>query len=77
MNNSKDKLIGINEKAKEGDIVELEIVLRLEQKEKRTLKYFISEREQTIFFTHLPSSVQFAVFFSFLLMLFCYFNFCC
>lgn len=63
MKNIKDKFIGKNEKAQEGDIIEMEVDLRYSRNEMRTLKYFVNEREQKLFLTNLPSSVQFAVFY--------------
>lgn len=47
----------------EGDVVIMEVDLRSEEKSKRTLHFFIGGKQQKIFFSELPSKVQFGVFF--------------
>lgn len=45
------------------DIIEMEADLRSENPEERTLYFFINNIQQKIFFTKLPSRIQFAVYF--------------
>lgn len=47
----------------EGDVVIMEVDLRSDDKSKRTLHFFIGGKQQKIFFSELPSKVQFGVFF--------------
>ena len=55
-----DNKVGDCEEVKEGDSVMMEVDLRGEGRE-RTLHFFISGRQQKIFFYNLPSTVEFCV----------------
>ena len=52
--------VGDCEEVKEGDAVMMEVDLRGEGRE-RTLHFFISGRQQKIYFYNLPSMVEFCV----------------
>lgn len=61
MRNSKNKYMGTNEVAKDGDVLIFEADLRSKEREKRTLKMFVNGRQQKYFFYNLPDSVRFCV----------------
>ena len=50
-----------NETVNEGDLWEMEVDLRSEEKEKRTLHWFVRGKQQKGFFKGLPDRVQFGV----------------
>ena len=45
----------------EGDEWSMEVDLRSEEKEKRTLHFFVREKQQTVFFKGVPDRVEFGV----------------
>lgn len=60
--NSREENVGDNYSIDDGDILTMEIDLRSNKKERRILKYYLNEKRQEIYFTHLPSSVKLAVY---------------
>lgn len=52
------------------EIVAMEIDLQSKQEEKRTLKFTVNEKQQKIYFTHLPDKVKFIVSFLFIFLSF-------
>ena len=49
------------ESVHEGDLWEMEVDLRSEEKEKRTLHFFVGGKQQKVFFKGVPDRVEFAV----------------
>lgn len=64
--NFRDKKVGDIDIAHEGDIISMEVDLTSEDKEKRTLKYFVNGKLQKYYFINVPLRVNFAVSFTFL-----------
>ena len=60
--------VGKNEEVKDGSEVWMEADLRSEERKKRTLHWFVDGRQQKIFLSNLPQSIQFGVCILFLII---------
>ena len=60
-NQSPFNRVGSNEEVKDGDEWSMEVDLRSEEKEKRTLHWFVNGKQQNVFITGLPDRVEFGV----------------
>ena len=59
--NHKSYLLTTEDKVNEGDLWEMEVDLRSEEKEKRTLHWFVRGKQQKGFIKGVPDRVEFAV----------------
>lgn len=61
MIDSKNKFVGNNDLAKNGDVIIFEVDMRSKEREKRTMKMFINGKQQKYYFYNLPETVRFCV----------------